>query len=101
MNTKWTKVLTVWGAVLICLALALAGCAQSGGAAPSESGGEMAAENGGGTAETSALLVHETLVAGWDYTVGIRSNGTAISTGYNRDERCEVSEWSNLNLLKN
>ena len=34
--------------------------------------------------------------AGWSRTVGLRSDGTVVTVGYNYDGRCDVSDWSDI-----
>ena len=31
-----------------------------------------------------------------NHTVGLRSDGTVVATGYNRDDRCNVSGWKDI-----
>ena len=37
--------------------------------------------------------------AGYYYTVGLRSDGTVVTVGYNKDGRCDVSGWKLFNSL--
>jgi hypothetical protein len=36
------------------------------------------------------------VAAGWDHTVGLTADGTAIAAGWNLDGQCNVSRWTNL-----
>ena len=38
----------------------------------------------------------ETLSAGYEHTLGLRSDGTVAACGYNDDGRCDVSDWQDI-----
>lgn len=38
----------------------------------------------------------KTISAGGGHTIGLRSDGTVVATGYNEDGRCDVGEWKNI-----
>ena len=42
------------------------------------------------------IAARETLAAGWDYTVGLKSDGTVVAVGYNGNGQCDVSDWTDI-----
>ena len=42
------------------------------------------------------IAIRETLDAGSSYTVGLRNDGTVITTGSNKHGQCDVSEWTDI-----
>ena len=42
------------------------------------------------------ITQRETLSAGWDHTVGVKSDGTVVAVGENEDGQCEVSDWTDI-----
>ena len=42
------------------------------------------------------IAVRKTLVAGYNHTVGLRSDGTVVATGYNGNGQCNVSGWTDI-----
>lgn len=43
-----------------------------------------------------AVAEHKTLAAGDYHTVGVRLDGTVVSTGYNRYGQCDVEDWTDI-----
>ena len=44
----------------------------------------------------NTFAVRETVGAGNSHTVGLKSDGTVVAVGYNRDGQCDVSGWKNI-----
>ncbi len=44
----------------------------------------------------SSFLGQPTLAAGFDYIVGIRSDGTVVATGFNDEGQCNVGNWNDI-----
>ena len=42
--------------------------------------------------QTAADLI----AAGYEHTAGLRADGTAVATGFNKEGQCDVSSWSDL-----
>ena len=36
------------------------------------------------------------IAAGGGHTVGVKSDGTVVAAGYNRDDECDVSGWRDI-----
>ena len=47
------------------------------------------------------LLYADTISAGGNSTVGLKSDGTVVAAGYNEYGQCDVEEWRNIALPKN
>ena len=42
------------------------------------------------------IAVRETISAGSDHTVGLKSDGTVVAVGYNGNGQCDVSDWKDI-----
>jgi alpha-tubulin suppressor-like RCC1 family protein len=38
------------------------------------------------------------IAAGGNHTVGLKSDGTVVAAGYNRDGQCNVSGWTDIKV---
>ena len=63
---------------------------------------EMHAAGGFRGAREQSITIMEqispsrSISAGWDHTVGLKSDGTVVAVGYNKDGRCDVREWTDI-----
>ena len=42
------------------------------------------------------IAVRETLAAGWNHTVGLKTDGTVVAVGNNACGQCDVSDWTDI-----
>ena len=42
------------------------------------------------------VAVRDTVSAGWNHTVGLKSDGTVVAAGYNKYGQCDVSGWTDI-----
>ena len=42
------------------------------------------------------VAVRDTVSAGWNHTVGLKSDGTVVAVGYNKYGQCDVSGWTDI-----
>ena len=44
----------------------------------------------------AGVAQRDAVAAGWNYTIGLRADGTVVATGFNKYGQCDVSGWRDL-----